>query len=301
MTTGGDDAHDAGRRRPPGEHLDATTGDQEQHQERPDQRRRRGAEHRVDEPPRSLAANRPRPSPARPEQSPAGVEGDRGDRCARTGAGPPNPARRRLRQKHDGERGDDHHARHDEPEAARHRSPNPAEAASEVNRELRRGGPGEEVAGAIAASTSASLSQPRSSTTSRRSRAMCVGGPPKPVSPIRVHSRAIVAIGTEAGRPEVAARSRLDGQAGGDTLERRTLKPVGGPLLKTLGAERGVEVERGRVPGERRPFKASAPARDGKVREMGEQLARSRRAGARAARTDPPGRCPVGRATWRTS
>ena len=61
-------------------------------------------------------------------------------------------------------------------------------------------GPGRRLHAAIASSNSFSPSQCRRSTTSRRSRAMCVGGPPKPVTPIRSHSRAIVAGQSRAGR-----------------------------------------------------------------------------------------------------
>ena len=49
---------------------------------------------------------------------------------------------------------------------------------------------------ATASSNSCSLSQRRCSTHIRRKRAMCAGGPPKPISPMRPHSRAIVARAT---------------------------------------------------------------------------------------------------------
>src|SRR4051812_19948657 len=48
---------------------------------------------------------------------------------------------------------------------------------------------------AFASSNSPGLSQPRRSTTSRRSSAMCAGGPPKPVTPMRSQSRATVPSG----------------------------------------------------------------------------------------------------------
>ena len=173
-------------------------------------------------------------------------------------------------------------ARHDEPEAARHRSANPAEAASEINRELRRGGPGEQVAGGdrrldvgVAQPAAVLDDEPSQQRDVRRRTAEAGQSDPGPLASDRRDRDGGGAAG--GGR----ARSRLDGQAGGDTLKCRTLKPVGGPLLKTLGAERGVEVERRRVPGERRPFEASAAARDGKVR----------RDGRAAVRPIPPRRC----------
>ncbi len=53
-------------------------------------------------------------------------------------------------------------------------------------------GPGSRLQAAIASSNSAASSQPRLSTHSRRSSAMCAGGPPNPVIPIRPHSRSTV-------------------------------------------------------------------------------------------------------------
>src|SRR5919202_2867248 len=59
-------------------------------------------------------------------------------------------------------------------------------------------GPGSSAQAAFASSNSRAVSQPRRSTTSSRSSATCAGGPPKPTSPIRPHSRTTVA------RPTVA-------------------------------------------------------------------------------------------------
>src|SRR6202000_1405220 len=52
---------------------------------------------------------------------------------------------------------------------------------------------------ALASSNSWWSIQPSRSTASLRSRAMWAGGPPKPVTPIRVHSRATVASGASPG------------------------------------------------------------------------------------------------------
>ena len=53
-------------------------------------------------------------------------------------------------------------------------------------------GPGRRLQAAIASSNSRGSSQLRRSTQSWRRRAMWAGGPPKPMQPIRPHSRAIV-------------------------------------------------------------------------------------------------------------
>jgi len=53
-------------------------------------------------------------------------------------------------------------------------------------------GPGSRLHAAIASSNSAASSHPRLSTHSRRSSAMCAGGPPNPVTPILPHSRRTV-------------------------------------------------------------------------------------------------------------
>ncbi len=53
-------------------------------------------------------------------------------------------------------------------------------------------GPGSRLVAAMPSSNSAAPIHPRSSTHIRRSSAICAGGPPNPVHPSRVHSRAIV-------------------------------------------------------------------------------------------------------------
>ena len=50
-------------------------------------------------------------------------------------------------------------------------------------------GPGKRLVEEMASSNSWALSQPRSSTQSWRKRAIWAGGPPKPMIPIRLHSR----------------------------------------------------------------------------------------------------------------
>ena len=57
-------------------------------------------------------------------------------------------------------------------------------------------GPGSRFVAAMPSSNSGSDNQARSRTHSARSIAMCVGGPPNPVTPMRNHSCAIVASGT---------------------------------------------------------------------------------------------------------
>ena len=53
-------------------------------------------------------------------------------------------------------------------------------------------GPGSRLHAAIASSNSSSVIQRSRSTHSWRSSAMCVGGPPKPMIPMRSHSLAIL-------------------------------------------------------------------------------------------------------------
>ena len=60
-------------------------------------------------------------------------------------------------------------------------------------------GPGIRLQAATPSSNSLAGSQPRSSTQSWRSSAMCAGGPPKPMQPIRPHSRTIVRSETAGG------------------------------------------------------------------------------------------------------
>ena len=57
-------------------------------------------------------------------------------------------------------------------------------------------GPGSRLVAEMPSSNSWALSQPRSSTQSLRSRAIWVGGPPKPMIPMRLHSRTMVESGT---------------------------------------------------------------------------------------------------------
>src|SRR4051812_4717479 len=57
-------------------------------------------------------------------------------------------------------------------------------------------GPGSRVVAAIASSNSRSLSHARRWTHSLRRSAMCAGGPPKPIQPMRPHSRATTRSGT---------------------------------------------------------------------------------------------------------
>ena len=76
----------------------------------------------------------------------------------------------------------------------------PGDAVGAEDRELRRRRPGQQAAGGVGVLERARRrSTAGRSTTSSRSSAMCAGGPPNPVSPIRVHSRATVPSGTVAG------------------------------------------------------------------------------------------------------
>ena len=70
---------------------------------------------------------------------------------------------------------------------ARRRGPRTPPRA--VDRQLRRGRAGQQVARGDRVLELVRVSQPRRSTHSSRSSAMCAGGPPKPMQPIRPHSR----------------------------------------------------------------------------------------------------------------
>ena len=95
-------------------------------------------------------------------------------------------------------------------------------------------GPGRRLTVEIASSKSLAGIQPRSSTQSLRSKAMCAGGPPKPVTPMRPQHRAIGeqpdALGhprssrTAAGRPVTVretARSTCSRCVAAGTAARR--------------------------------------------------------------------------------
>src|SRR6202020_3142779 len=149
-------------------------------------------------------------------------------------------------------------------------------------------GPGRRLHAATASSNSCWSIPPRSSTTRRRSSAICVGGPPKPVTPMRVHWSAIVRSGTisaapsgiSPGRPASVARFRVVR----DALERGAVEPVDLPLLEPGGADLGVEVERRRVPIERGPLEPRVAARASNPRQVRDQRATD--AGAPASGRD---------------
>ena len=78
-------------------------------------------------------------------------------------------------------------------------------------------GPGRRLVVETPSSNSLASIQWRCSTHSRRSSAMCVGGPPKPMQPSRSHSRAMVASETRDAdcRPPAGARRATSGRRGG--------------------------------------------------------------------------------------
>src|SRR4051812_19197582 len=71
-------------------------------------------------------------------------------------------------------------------------------------------GPGSSWQAAFASSNSCADSQPRRSTHSSRRSATCAGGPPKPITPSRPHSRSTVGSGTRTGgRDHTGVMERL--------------------------------------------------------------------------------------------
>src|SRR5262249_52134411 len=89
-------------------------------------------------------------------------------------------------------------------------------------------GPGNRLQAATASSNSCAVSQPSRSTHSSRSRAMCAGGPPKPVEPMRPHCTATSAR-RDGGATQLfrrggdgSARSRA-GEPGHNRSERLVL------------------------------------------------------------------------------
>src|SRR5437763_13301744 len=108
--------------------------------------------------------------------------------------------------------------------------------------------------------------------TRRRSSAMWAGGPPKPVIPIRVHSRAVVPRGTR--RKETSDTLGLRG----DAFQELALEPVHDPVVETLGVQLLVEPECGFVPVKCRPLEAGAAPGNCNRRDRGDQRLANARA-----------------------
>ena len=102
-------------------------------------------------------------------------------------------------------------------------------------------GPGSSWHAALASSNSRAVIQPRRSIISSRSSATCAGGPPKPIVPIRPHSR--------------SDRGQRDPHGGATILPAR-----GAPVRRAGGAARGARRPRPRRPTARSP-RACARAR----------------------------------------
>ena len=153
------------------------------------------------------------PSPDRRSEAPARLDRDGRDRGAGAQADAAQPGGRRGREERHRQRED-----HDDRRQRRSRCRRPrrrgARAAARRSRSppASRPGPGSRLVAAIACSNSSSVSHSRRSTHSSRSSAMCTGGPPKPVTPMRPHSRAISRSagrgGRAAGEVSLAAMAR---------------------------------------------------------------------------------------------
>ena len=118
---------------------------------------------------------------------------------------------------------------------------------------------------------------------------MWVGGPPNPVTPIRVHWRATARSGTASAAGSGIRRSD-SASARGDPGEGLAVEAVDlstPPALRRTDLD--VEVERGRVPVERRPLQPGVAARHREPRQVR----------ASSAPPTPPRRCAGG--TYRSS
>jgi hypothetical protein len=110
----------------------------------------------------------------------------------------PSPTPGRADEKERREREDQDQPREDEAGAADERAGAAAEAPGAEDRKLGGGGAGEQVGGRDRVFELACLEPSAALDAELANRAMCAGGPPKPIQPIRPHSRATV---SRPGRP----------------------------------------------------------------------------------------------------
>ena len=129
----------------PDDDLDEPAPEQQQDEPRADGRRGHHAGADVEEPAQLGAPAHARP--ARGHEAPAGVHGDGGDGGTRPGAGALDPQRWVAGQEQHREAEDEDEPGDDEGQASDERADAPALPPGAVDRELRRGRPGQEVAG----------------------------------------------------------------------------------------------------------------------------------------------------------
>ncbi len=125
--------------------LDAAAGEQDQDEPGAERRRGERAEGEIHGPPHEAVG--PGPPPARGNELGTGPDRDRRDRRAGSGSGAPHPEGWRAGEEQRGEREDQHQPRDDERHAADDRAGRAAHSSGAVDRELCRGGSGQQVAG----------------------------------------------------------------------------------------------------------------------------------------------------------
>ena len=169
--------------------FDEAAREEHEHEPRSDGGGCRCAEQRVEHP----SPARRGPAHARPDEVRAGAHRDRGDGGTRAGSGAEDPGGRCGREEQRGEAEDEHESRRDERDAADDGTARDRRRAT--RRRWRAGSMPVRAAGCTPRSrprTRAALIHCLRSTQSSRSSAMCAGGPPNPMQPIRPHCPTIV-------------------------------------------------------------------------------------------------------------
>ena len=159
---------------------------------------------------RQLAGTRPGP----------GVHRDRRDGRAGSGAGAAHPERWRAGKEQRGEREDQCEARNDERDATDDRAGAAAHSSGAVDRELRRRRAGQQVARGDRVLELLGGQPTLLSTHRSRSSAMWAGGPPKPMQPIRPHSRDCPQRRNRSPKFSVTVRHRRSTRGGLEELDR---------------------------------------------------------------------------------
>ena len=197
--------------------LDGTASEQDQHEPRTDGRGGDATRERVRDP---TAADL-RSLPARSGEIGTGAHRDRRDGRTRTGARAEHPGRRRRREEHRGEPENQHEPGEDEGDAADDRTGRARDLPRAQDGELGRSRAGQEVARGNAMFEVAGRDPAATLYAKLRAAdAMCAGGPPKPMHPMRPHCtstchRLVLCV----SEPSASAR-RAGESAGGSRRER---------------------------------------------------------------------------------
>ena len=125
--------------------FDQATAEEDQHQEGTDGGGRRATSQEVAEPAHLRRGRITRSPPTGGNKAEGGVQRDRGHGCAGAGGRSENPERRMCGQEEGRERQNDHQPRDDEADATDESAHTPAETPGAEDRELGRGGPGQQI------------------------------------------------------------------------------------------------------------------------------------------------------------